>query len=50
MWRALLADAPAGAPWVGFVREALARVDGGAGSPPPGPERRRYGCGRRHER
>jgi cytochrome c-type biogenesis protein CcmH len=25
-WRALLADAPAGAPWVGFVREALARV------------------------
>jgi cytochrome c-type biogenesis protein CcmH len=29
IWRGLLADAPAGAPWVGFVREALARVTGG---------------------
>ena len=28
IWRALLADAPSGAPWVGFVREALARVSG----------------------
>ena len=27
IWRELLADAPADAPWVGFVREALARVD-----------------------
>jgi cytochrome c-type biogenesis protein CcmH len=26
IWRALLADAPADAPWAGFVREALARV------------------------
>lgn len=25
-WRALLADAPAGAPWAAFVRESLARV------------------------
>jgi cytochrome c-type biogenesis protein CcmH len=28
IWRSLLADAPAGAPWVGFVREALTRVGG----------------------
>jgi cytochrome c-type biogenesis protein CcmH len=27
-WRALLGDAPAGAPWVSFVREALARATG----------------------
>jgi cytochrome c-type biogenesis protein CcmH len=27
-WRALLADAPADAPWAAFVREALARVSG----------------------
>ena len=27
-WRALLAEAPAGAPWAAFVREALARVAG----------------------
>jgi cytochrome c-type biogenesis protein CcmH len=26
IWRALLADAPSGAQWVGFVREALAQV------------------------
>jgi len=26
IWRALLADGPAGAPWTGFVREALARA------------------------
>ena len=26
IWRALLADAPSGAQWVGFVREALAKV------------------------
>ncbi len=28
VWRALLADAPAGAPWIGFVRETLARATG----------------------
>jgi len=28
IWRSLLADAPADAPWTGFVREALARVSG----------------------
>lgn len=28
MWRALLADAPADAPWAPFVRESLARVSG----------------------
>ncbi len=28
MWRALLADAPAGAQWIGFVRQALARTAG----------------------
>jgi cytochrome c-type biogenesis protein CcmH len=27
-WRALLAEAPAGAPWIEFVREALARLAG----------------------
>jgi cytochrome c-type biogenesis protein CcmH len=27
-WRAMLEDAPPGAPWVGFVRTALARVTG----------------------
>ena len=27
-WRAMLEDAPANAPWVGFVRQALARVTG----------------------
>jgi cytochrome c-type biogenesis protein CcmH len=26
IWRSLLAEAPTGAPWVGFVRDALARV------------------------
>ncbi len=28
LWRSMLADAPAGAPWVGLVREALGRVAG----------------------
>jgi cytochrome c-type biogenesis protein CcmH len=28
IWRGMLAEAPAGAPWAGFVREALARVSG----------------------
>jgi cytochrome c-type biogenesis protein CcmH len=32
IWRALLADAPPGAPWASFVREALARLTG----PPSG--------------
>jgi len=32
IWRDLLRDAPAGAPWVGFVREALAHVDPDAGA------------------
>ena len=36
MWRSLLADAPAGAPWVEFVREALARATG-APAPAAGP-------------
>jgi len=27
-WRAMLEDAPAGAPWIGFVRAALGRVTG----------------------
>jgi cytochrome c-type biogenesis protein CcmH len=30
IWRALLAEAPADAQWVSFVRSALARLDGGA--------------------
>jgi cytochrome c-type biogenesis protein CcmH len=33
-WRALLEDAPAGAQWTGFVREALARVSGTVAAPP----------------
>jgi cytochrome c-type biogenesis protein CcmH len=43
-WRALLAQAPPDAPWVGFVREALARVTGapaaeaGPKAGPPTPE------------
>lgn len=39
IWRALLAEAPAGAPWTGFVREALARATGAppeAGGPTGG--------------
>jgi cytochrome c-type biogenesis protein CcmH len=28
IWRSMLAEAPAGAPWVGFVTQALARVSG----------------------
>ena len=28
IWRSMLAEAPAGAPWAGFVRQALARVSG----------------------
>ena len=37
-WRALLADAPPGADWAGFVRESLARVDpAAAAAARPGP-------------
>ena len=36
VWRALLAEAPAGAPWVAFVREALAGATG-APTSAPGP-------------
>jgi cytochrome c-type biogenesis protein CcmH len=39
-WRAMLEDAPAGAPWVGFVRAALGRVTGEPvpeAAAPPGP-------------
>jgi cytochrome c-type biogenesis protein CcmH len=35
VWRAMVADAPEDAPWVGFVRGELARL---AGSPGPGAE------------
>lgn len=37
MWRALLADAPADAPWTGFVRQELARASG-APVAAPGPD------------
>jgi cytochrome c-type biogenesis protein CcmH len=33
IWRGMVTDAPEGAPWVGFVRDELARLEGG-----PGPE------------
>ena len=36
-WRVLLAEAPADADWVGFVRQALKRVDPSATASPPGP-------------
>jgi len=36
-WRALLKDAPPGAPWVELVRESLARVEGTPVAGPPGP-------------
>jgi len=36
-WRAMLEDAPAGAPWVGFVRAALGRVTGEPVPPAAGP-------------
>ena len=29
IWRSMLAESPTGAPWVAFVRQALARVSGG---------------------
>jgi cytochrome c-type biogenesis protein CcmH len=37
IWRDLITDAPAGARWVSDVRTALARVEGKAGAPLPGP-------------
>ena len=37
IWRDLIADAPAGARWVSDVRTALARVEGKAAAPLPGP-------------
>jgi cytochrome c-type biogenesis protein CcmH len=36
-WRAMLEDAPPGAPWVGFVRAALGRVTGEPVPPAAGP-------------
>ena len=36
-WRAMLEDAPAGAPWIGFVRSALGRVTGEPVPPAAGP-------------
>jgi cytochrome c-type biogenesis protein CcmH len=36
-WRAMLEDAPAGAPWIGFVRTALGRVTGEPVPPAAGP-------------
>ncbi len=35
IWRTLLAEAPPNAPWVGFVRVALARVSGTSAAPGP---------------
>jgi cytochrome c-type biogenesis protein CcmH len=41
LWKVLIADAPSDAPWLGFVREALARIDPSAATAPapstPGP-------------
>jgi cytochrome c-type biogenesis protein CcmH len=37
IWRDLISDAPAGARWVSDVRTALARVEGKAAEPLPGP-------------
>jgi cytochrome c-type biogenesis protein CcmH len=36
-WRGLIAQAPADAPWLSGVKEALARVEGGAAAAAPGP-------------
>jgi cytochrome c-type biogenesis protein CcmH len=35
IWRAMLTGAPEGAPWAGFVRGELARLEGGPGGPSP---------------
>jgi cytochrome c-type biogenesis protein CcmH len=37
IWRDLIAEAPAGAHWVGDVRAALARVEASPAAPSPGP-------------
>ena len=37
IWRDLIAEAPEGARWIADVRTALARVEGGPGSPSRGP-------------
>jgi cytochrome c-type biogenesis protein CcmH len=37
IWGGMIADAPAGAPWIGFVREALGRVDPAQAAAAPGP-------------
>ncbi len=37
VWRALIGRSPADAPWLEFVREALARVDTSGAPPPAGP-------------
>jgi cytochrome c-type biogenesis protein CcmH len=37
MWRALLADAPQDAPWIGYLRAAIARVDPSAAAGEGGP-------------
>jgi cytochrome c-type biogenesis protein CcmH len=36
IWRDLIADAPAGAPWVDAIRDALARLEPGAAPTPVG--------------
>jgi cytochrome c-type biogenesis protein CcmH len=38
IWRSLLAEAPAGAPWASFVRQELARASGTQATPGPGTE------------
>jgi cytochrome c-type biogenesis protein CcmH len=35
IWRAMVESAPKDAPWLGFVRQELARLDGGPGGPGP---------------
>ena len=51
MWRSLLAEAPAGAPWVGFVRGALARVSGApVVAAEPGPNADDVAAAADHER
>jgi cytochrome c-type biogenesis protein CcmH len=37
IWRGLLTSAPADAPWIQFVRSALARIDGASAANVPGP-------------
>jgi cytochrome c-type biogenesis protein CcmH len=35
IWRAMVTSAPAGAPWAGFLRSELGRLEGGGGGPGP---------------